>query len=82
MGEIADMMLDGTMCQVCGEFMDLGEDPAGYPVTCAGCIGEGLSPDDDLINVRDLKTVVCPEPLCERKFRSRQAAGQHWIDKH
>ena len=33
-GEIAEMMLDGTMCSVCGEY--LGED-AGYPVTCGGC---------------------------------------------
>lgn len=34
-GEIADMMLDGTMCQLCGEFLD-GE-AGGYPMYCAGC---------------------------------------------
>lgn len=43
MGEAAEMMLDGTCCQVCGEFL-LNDDPAGYPVTCAGCGGDdGLS---------------------------------------
>ncbi len=33
MGEIADMMLDGTMCECCGEFLE-GE-PAGFPRYCS-----------------------------------------------
>lgn len=40
MGEIADMMLDGTMCQVCGEWLNDGEDGDGYPITCAGCLND------------------------------------------
>ena len=39
MGEIAEMMLDGTLCQVGGVFMGEDEDyevPA-YPVTCKDC---------------------------------------------
>src|ERR1700686_4601532 len=36
MGEIADMMLDGTLCQECGEYMD-GD--SGYPRTCGACSG-------------------------------------------
>ena len=39
MGEISEMMLDGTMCQQCGEY--LGTDN-GYPTTCAGCGGDDL----------------------------------------
>lgn len=34
MGEIADMMLDGTLCERCGEY--LGE-AVGFPVICAAC---------------------------------------------
>lgn len=34
MGDVADMMLDGTLCQCCGVY--LGE-PQGYPVTCEEC---------------------------------------------
>ncbi len=80
MGDIADMMLDGTMCQVCGEYL-FTDPPAGYPVTCAGCGGDVM--DDTPVNTpKDPKTVACPEPLCERKFRNRQAAAQHWVDKH
>lgn len=35
MGEIAEMMINGLMCQYCGEFMDDFEEP-GYPRSC-GC---------------------------------------------
>jgi len=37
MGDIADMMLEGCMCQSCGEYLGDGD---GYPVFCANC-GEG-----------------------------------------
>lgn len=37
MGEIAEMMLDGTMCQLCGEFLFDGEDGDGIPMYCAAC---------------------------------------------
>lgn len=34
MGEIAEMMLDGTLCEGCGDY--LGSDN-GYPTRCAAC---------------------------------------------
>lgn len=34
MGDFADAVLDGDICQICGEFMDDGN---GFPQTCAGC---------------------------------------------
>lgn len=40
MGEIAEMMLDGTMCQQCGEWLndgDDGDDGEGFPVSCESC---------------------------------------------
>jgi hypothetical protein len=43
MGDIADMMLDGTLCEGCGEFLD--ENPPGYPRRCIGCGGSNpISP--------------------------------------
>lgn len=39
MGEIADMMINGLMCQYCGEFMDDFGEP-GYPRSC-GCCDDG-----------------------------------------
>jgi hypothetical protein len=34
MGEIAEMHLNGTLCERCGEFLG---DPIGYPQYCASC---------------------------------------------
>jgi hypothetical protein len=33
MGEIADMMLDGTLCECCGAFID--DDAPGHPRYCS-----------------------------------------------
>lgn len=43
MGEYAEMMLDGTCCSSCGEFLDIDGlasgkfEPAGFPGMCASC---------------------------------------------
>lgn len=37
MGEIAEMMLEGALCQVCGVYLSEGD---GYPVSCNSCSGE------------------------------------------
>lgn len=37
MGEIADMMLDGTLCEGCGEFLDADDGNDGFPQLCAAC---------------------------------------------
>lgn len=45
MGDVADAMLDGTLCQVCGVFLGPDPDdddfeswePEGYPMSCGGC---------------------------------------------
>ena len=34
MGDIADAMLDGDLCQCCGVYMEGGN---GYPQTCRAC---------------------------------------------
>ncbi len=51
MGDIANMMLDGTMCQQCGEY--LGTDN-GYPTTCAGCGGDELGLNLENVDRKDL----------------------------
>ncbi|MFW5945044.1 MAG: hypothetical protein ACOCTU_07265 [Bacteroidota bacterium] len=35
MGEIADMMLDGTLCECCGVYLDPDETPPGFPQYCS-----------------------------------------------
>jgi hypothetical protein len=45
MGEIADAMLEGVLCQECGVFIDDSKHPgyvgaSGYPRYCYGCGGD------------------------------------------
>lgn len=47
MGEIAEMMLDGTMCSLCGEFLNDGEDGDGFPGYCEGCKATMMDESDD-----------------------------------
>lgn len=35
MGEVAEMMIEGLLCEQCGEFLD--GDEAGYARKCDGC---------------------------------------------
>lgn len=44
MGDITDMILDGTLCEVCGELMD---DGCEYPHKCPSCQKEA---EDDSNN--------------------------------
>ena len=37
MGENADDMIEGRVCQFCGVFLHTDGDEPGYPVTCVDC---------------------------------------------
>jgi len=41
MGEYADMVLDGLVCQICGDYF--GGGGYGYAVTCAGCANQAAA---------------------------------------
>lgn len=48
MGEVAEMMLEGMLCEGCGEIMDDMLDdavePPGYPRRCPGCSPDRAEP--------------------------------------
>ena len=69
MGEIAEMMLDGTLCQQCGEY--IGTDN-GFPTFCAGC-----QTDEE---PERPKLHECPE--CGRTLRTQDGLHQHIRAKH
>jgi hypothetical protein len=77
MGDIADMMLDGTLCQGCGVYLD-GE-RFGVPSYCDACSGDQ---DETPINRRigpNAIKVNCPK--CQRRVKEVGLA-QHMRDKH
>ena len=70
MGEAAEMMLDGTCCEGCGEFMD-GDAP-GYPRYCSGCRPAKKSkthaPSDKFFCLSDKALVALKFWLKERPY--------------
>ena len=72
MGEIADGMLDGTLCQVCGVY--LGED-TGSASFCTACAPEDTAPSRTGFVTANDKPEECL--VCGRRFTDRQACTQH-----
>lgn len=66
MGEVAEMMLDGTLCEECGGYIG---DAVGYPRSCHGC-----RPVE-----RSLQKVQCP--TCGKLVKAIGLA-HHRRDKH
>jgi hypothetical protein len=67
MGEVAEMILEGILCEGCGELID--ENAAGHPRRCAGC---DMSPR----TLRSVKRVVGRQRQAERENRERHEAAR------
>ena len=82
MGDIADMMLDGTMCSSCGEF--LGED-TGYPMMCHDCQKDYIKESKAEIKAQNItknalqKKTACPK--CGKRVKE-VGLSNHMRDKH
>lgn len=44
MGDIADMIVEGQMCETCGHIFD---EECGYPRQCKACAGPSYDDEDD-----------------------------------
>lgn len=71
MGEVSDMMLDGTLCAGCGVF--LNEQPQGFPCYCS----KQCEPEYMIKGKKD--KVKCPN--CN-KWVKESGLKQHVYDKH
>lgn len=69
MGDIADMMIDGTLCEGCGVYMD--GDGYGVPRRCPSCS-------------RDDQPAPSAKVECPKCLKRVKAAGlaDHLRDKH
>lgn len=49
MGEIADAMINGETCEMCGVYLDYGEEPMGIPMYCSEqCARDRGVPEKDI----------------------------------
>jgi hypothetical protein len=73
MGDVADMMLEGILCESCGEYLGDGD---GYPVSCFGCSEYERTP----LNPPPLKKKQQhsnePHPDGNRAFRRNKKFGR------
>jgi hypothetical protein len=77
MGEIADMMLDGDLCEGCGVYM--GSAGAGFPRRCRSCMRDERSGPVKYAPPRNATKVACPD--CGRHVKATGLAD-HQRDKH
>ena len=83
MGEIADMMLEGQMCQGCGEILGQGD---GYPVFCKSCQrGMDIDAHGDKQTTKDGQPINRPSkincPECN-KLVKKAGLAMHRKDVH
>lgn len=82
MGEIADLMLDGTMCP-CGEFINGGRDGPGFMQYCSPqCERDYGTPTHTFedLEISGQRRFACD--LCERSLKTPEGVRQHKQDKH
>ena len=70
MGEIADMMLEGILCQQCGVYM---EGDAGFPRTCASCRRQNRIEDHNEKLAPGGHCAVCGKKVRPNRSRLTQA---------
>jgi hypothetical protein len=77
MGEYAEMMLDGTCCAGCGEYMGEG---SGYPGYCSKQCSKDFWTADEVVAARKLHTSFCQ--VCGKGFKASTSRDQHTLASH
>lgn len=73
MGEIADMILDGTLCQECGAFIGEAVD---YPRSCNSC---GGTHSGGYLRTKVIARTNCP--ICNKRVK-KAGLADHMRDVH
>lgn len=83
MGDIADMMLDGTLCEGCGVYIE--EEGYGVPRYCYACAKETSAHDSSIgrsfksHNSQSFMKTACPD--CGKRVKT-VGLSQHRRDAH
>lgn len=84
MGDIADMILEGLLCQECGTFMEGAE---GFPRSCLICRNEQKRAERPPLSLDFSKRSLVPNtlkvvcPICH-KHVGVVGLNQHYLSRH
>lgn len=62
MGEISEMILDGTLCQGCGAYLGEGD---GYPANCPSCARDNAVRPNRRAACEPRQKATCP--ICKKR---------------
>lgn len=80
MGEIAEAMLDGTLCSTCGVYVG---DPVGFPQYCSTtCEPPEAARARRIVEATDAKPLSCQVDGCGKRFATAAAKRSHRRMKH
>lgn len=86
MGDIADMMLDGTLCECCGEYIGDGGGIPGIPGYCSeACANDrGMTLKDHGVPTQRRRAAPARKAACPTCGKKVKATGlqDHQRDKH
>ncbi len=77
MGEIADMMIDGTLCEGCGAYLGEGD---GYPRRCPSCEAREYDEGGDLTDTAQVPKFTPAEPLAKKYHRTLELVQRQTDD--
>lgn len=85
MGEVTEMLLDGTLCEGCGEVFDdviEGAEAPGHPRRCPSCRPACEAPKRKAApgSLAERLPQACGS--CQRRFRTINDLKQHTRDAH
>jgi len=79
MGDIADMMLDGTLCEGCGVYLD--GDGEGFPRRCGDCLRHDKQEKRERVPTKAQAAPKTNCPTCNRRVKLAGLAD-HQRDAH
>lgn len=92
MGEIAESMIDGTLCEGCGEYLVGGQKPVDVALLCAGCAVDRRQEGHVVLRAGSFfqdageapPVAKAPKIRCPQCFKKVSPSGleQHRRDRH